>query len=374
MIDTRRRALDVVAINMLFAAPASAQLLSYHAAEVRTGLAPSVVAIDRARETAYTGDLLSNTVTVVDLRRCWIGDVSGCPSAAVAAVGVGLRPDGLGLDETTGTLYVANSGDATVSVVDVRRCVACDTSGCMQVPATVQVGPNPGDVAVDSERATAYVTNSGSNTLSVIDLRHCRAGDTTGCSATPATVTVGLIPAQPAFDPTTRTVYASLLGEASVAVVDARRCFADDTSGCSQLPARVPVGLLPAGISLVPELHTAYVANEGSGTVSMIDLRRCHAADTSGCSQAATPVVVGLLPDGTSPDSVLGVVYVSDVATATVSVFSMIDCRAGATAGCSDLPSFVLVGLIPFAVLANPDTATAYVANLGSSTLSVIGP
>jgi DNA-binding beta-propeller fold protein YncE len=34
----------------------------------------------------------------------------------------------------------------------------------------------------------------------------------------------------------------------------------------------------------------------------------------------------------------------------------------------------MLVGRVPFAVAANPLTGTAYVANLASSTLSVIGP
>jgi DNA-binding beta-propeller fold protein YncE len=361
-------------MNALFATPASALPLSQETAEVRTGLAPSAVIVDASSATAYTADLLSNTVTVVDLRHCRIGDVSGCASAAAAAVAVGGRPDGLALDAATGTLYVANSADSSVSVVDVRDCVAGDTSGCMQAPATVAVGASPGDVVVDSERSTAYVTDSGSNTLSVIDLRHCHAADTAGCSAATATVIVGQIPAQPAFDPTTLTVYVTLVGEGNVAVVDARRCFADDTSGCAELPAKVPVGLLPAGITVVPEISTAYVANEGSATISMIDLRRCRAADTSGCSGSTTGVVVGLLPDGTSVDPVVGIVYVTDVASATVSRFSMNDCRAGVTAGCAAAPSFVLVGLAPFSVAASPLTTTAYVANVGSSTLSVIGP
>ena len=62
----------------------------------------------------------------------------------MASIGVGVRPDGLALDAATGTLYVANSGSSTVSVVDVRHCFAGDTSACGNVAATVPVGASPG--------------------------------------------------------------------------------------------------------------------------------------------------------------------------------------------------------------------------------------
>jgi DNA-binding beta-propeller fold protein YncE len=368
-------AVAAVAVVGLGARPAVGALLPpKHAAQVRTGLAPFVVIVEPSTSIAYTADLLSDTVTVVDLRRCRIGDVSGCGDAAVAAVRVGDGPDGLALDPATGTLYVANSSAGTVSVVDVRRCRAGDTSGCGRVPATVRVGASPGDVAIDSQRATAYVTNSGATTLSVIDLRRCHAADTAGCGAAPAAITVGLAPAQPAFDPATLTVYATLLGEGKVAVVDVRRCHAGDTSGCSQAPAKITVGLLPAGITVVPETNTAYVANQGSTTASVIDLRRCRAGDVSGCSQAPANVGAGLLPVGTSVDPAREVAYITNEGAATVSVFSTRNCRAGVTSGCGSPPSVVRVGLLPISVAANPVTTSAYVANSGSSTLSVIGP
>jgi DNA-binding beta-propeller fold protein YncE len=365
----------IAALAAFGVTPAHADLLPRGPiGQVTVGLAPYAVIVDSDRSTAYTADLLSNTVTVVDLRACRAGDVSGCAEADVASIAVGASPDGLALDETTGTLYVANLGDGTVSVVDVRACYAADTSGCGEVPGVVRVGASPGDVAIDVERSTAYVTNTGSGTLSVIDLRRCHAADTSGCGATPASVAVGLAPAQPAFDPLSRTVYATLLGEARVAVVDARRCYAADTSGCGDAPAKVAVGLLPAGITVVPETRTAYVANQGSASASVLDLSRCRAGDVSGCADAPARVRTSLVPVGTSVDSVREVAYVTNEGALTVSVVSTRVCRAGATSGCAASPELVRVGLLPISVAADEATGTAYVASSGGSTLSVITP
>ena len=355
-------------------AATAANLPALGAPHVRTGLGPSAVVLDVPRATAYVANLLSGTVTVVDLRHCSTTDTRGCPSAAVASITVGTAPDGLGVDGTRQTLYVANSGDGTVSVVDVRHCRAGDTAGCRQRAVTAKVGNAPADVAIDSARATAYVSDTGANSLSVLDLRHCHAGDVSGCNAAPASVSVGSLPAQPAFDPDTLTVYVTLLGEGKVAVVDARRCFAADHDGCSQPEAKVSVGLLPSGITVVSGTRTAYVANDGSGTVSVLDLRTCDAGQTSGCAHAAASVRAGLAPDGIAVDPLAQVLYATDQATATVSRVSTSSCRAGVITGCKATPSRVRVGLVPFSVAANPATATAYVANAGSSKLSVIGP
>ena len=54
------------------------------------------------------------------------------------------------MDPATGTVYVANAYDGTVSVIDA----ATNT-----VTATIPVGSNPGEVAVDPATGTVYVAN-----------------------------------------------------------------------------------------------------------------------------------------------------------------------------------------------------------------------
>ena len=68
-------------------------------------------------------------------------------------MGIAVSPDG-------GTVYVANSGDSTISVIDNATRTVIDT---------VTVGSSPFDVAVSPDGAAVYVTNSGDHTVSVIE-------------------------------------------------------------------------------------------------------------------------------------------------------------------------------------------------------------
>ena len=75
---------------------------------------------------------------------------------------VGQGPGGVAVDPGTHTVYVANGGHNTVSVIDAST---------RTVSATVPVGTSPRGVAVDPGSHTVYVTNSNDNTVSVIESR-----------------------------------------------------------------------------------------------------------------------------------------------------------------------------------------------------------
>ena len=77
-----------------------------------------------------------------------------------ATIAVGTNPEGVGVDPSTHTVYVANGGGNTVSVIDGTT---------NTVTATIPVGTNPTGVGVDPSTHTVYVTNLGRNTVSVID-------------------------------------------------------------------------------------------------------------------------------------------------------------------------------------------------------------
>ena len=59
--------------------------------------------------------------------------------------------------------YVANSASNTVSVVDISTTPPT-------VVATAPVGTNPTGLTLSPDRKRVYVANSGSNTVSVIDI------------------------------------------------------------------------------------------------------------------------------------------------------------------------------------------------------------
>ena len=60
------------------------------------------------------------------------------------------------------SIYVTNPGSNTVSVIDTKT---------NTVNATIPVGNGPTGVAYDSDDGRVYVANSGSNSVAVIDTR-----------------------------------------------------------------------------------------------------------------------------------------------------------------------------------------------------------
>src|SRR5207302_1077086 len=108
---------------------------------------------------------------------------------AVAAVPVGAPPAGIAVDPAAARVYVANSSDRTVSVLDT----ATDT-----VAATVPVGTRPLGIAVNPDGTRVYVTNSDDGTVSVLD---------TATRSVVATVAVGASPVGVAFAPSGGRVY-----------------------------------------------------------------------------------------------------------------------------------------------------------------------
>lgn len=115
-------------------------------------------------------------------------------------------------------------------------------------------------------REFAYIANSASNTVTVLDLVYLRVD---------RTLRVGDNPTAIALSPTRREAYVlntqSSAQNGSVSVVDTER---------NQVVGTIPVHRSPSAISVDPTGRRAYVANSGSNTVSVLDLdtRRSLAA------------------------------------------------------------------------------------------------
>ena len=109
----------------------------------------------------------------------------------------------MAVDPAAGTVYVANDGDDTVSVIDAA-------SGT--VTATIPVGAVPSAVAVDPAAGTVYVANYFGNTVSVIDA---------ATRTVTATIPVGTSPGAVAVNPATHTAYVVNAGDSTVSVISA---------------------------------------------------------------------------------------------------------------------------------------------------------
>ena len=105
-----------------------------------------------------------------------------------------------------------------------------------------------------AQARTAYVTNSGSDSVTPIDLA-------TGTAGTP--ILVGDNPAGVAITPDGATAYVTNRGSDNVTPID----LATGTAGTP-----ITVGDNPAGVAITPDGATAYVTNRGSDNVTPIDL------------------------------------------------------------------------------------------------------
>ena len=200
--------------------------------------------------------------------------------------------------------YVTNNGSNTVSVVD---------TGTNTVTGSITVGTSPQAVAVNTAGTTAYVANQGSNTVSVIR---------TSTSTVTATIAVGASPDAIAVSPDGATIYVADFGDNNVSVISA---------ATNTVTATITVGTNPSALAVTPDGSKVYVANHGAGSVSVI-------STSAGAVTATVPVdggpqVLVMLPSGSAVYAAGKLTGISVISTATDTVAANIVPGAAITGG-----------------------------------------
>ncbi|WP_165693793.1 Ig-like domain-containing protein, partial [Mycolicibacterium diernhoferi] len=264
---------------------------------------------------------------------------TAAPASAIGApVRVGNGPWGITVAPNGTRVYVANSNDGTVSVIN--------TATNSIVGAPIRVGLTPIGVAVSPDGSRVYVTNHDGDTLSVID--------TATNQVVGAPISVGRGPVGVAVSPDGSRVYVANYYGGTVSVID--------TATNKTLGAAIPLGEHPLGIAMSPNGTRIYVTNSYTDTVTVID--------TVTNSAVGDPVLVGRYPSSVTVSPNGSRVYVTNQWDGTVSV---IDTATNRTVG-TPIP----VGISPFGVTASLDGTRLYVTNIGdgdgsgNGTLSVI--
>ncbi|WP_116041819.1 YncE family protein [Amycolatopsis palatopharyngis] len=208
-------------------------------------------------------------------------------AADVLRVHVGDRPFALAVDSTTNTVYVGNSGEGSISIVDGARGV---------VRATVPIGGRVSDIAVNEITGKLYASNSSGGTVTVLDaalgtvLTTLAAGE--GASALAVDEVTGTVYAASArtgevtmIDGDTDAVRGTISAHDSQltgAAIDPERALAYFTAGDDDelvvldtaketVVDRVQVGRVPAGTAVHVATNTVYVANAGIHHLSVVN-------------------------------------------------------------------------------------------------------
>jgi hypothetical protein len=115
------RALCIVALLAASAAGAAAS------PQIEVGGFPTGIALDPATHTLWVGNGTTNTVSLIDAKRCNASTFAACHRHA-SALTSGVDPVGIAIDATTHSVYVANAS-GTIAVLDSRRCTATRPAG-----------------------------------------------------------------------------------------------------------------------------------------------------------------------------------------------------------------------------------------------------
>ncbi len=343
-----------------------------------SGGTPNAFALDPQTGTVFVANVGGQSfLQAVSIRHCNAIDSSSCRLEAPSV------PDSEFLtvvDQTTNTIYAANSNLPQIDVINGSTCKAGDVSGCAPV-AEIPVGYSQANLrtgAIDDATHTLYSADFFGNYISVINIAHCSATDTSGCSAPSPQLTVGPNPGPPVLDAKTGTLYAPYEGEAAankVAVMDASTCNAVVTSGCGQKPASVTVADGTELLGLSARNDTVYGPGFGPpGALSVIDGATCNATDHSGCHRSAPEFAAGFEPNNIGVDDRTDTVYVPDWndgdLPGTVSIFNGATCNGTGLSGCAEPSATATVGIGPFDVEINDRTGFAYIPDLLSAEVS----
>ena len=178
---------------------------------------PEGVAIDDSMHLAFVTNYACNSVSIITINPLGFvnADQTVAPYGSVLkTVPVGNNPIGIAVIPRLGYAVVANSGDTpngSASIIDYNNSHTPDTAAIVPITTTsgtstttansVAVGLAPRGVAIDQDRALALVANSGSNTLSSIDLTVLLPGAVTTKSPVATTVALSGPPTAIAISP-----------------------------------------------------------------------------------------------------------------------------------------------------------------------------
>lgn len=276
------------------------------------------------REYAYVTNGAGNTVTVLDVVNVRLD----------REIPVGINPVAVAASPTRNEVYVINSGAPTgqgsLTVLNAEN---------NSIAVNILLHRQPVSIDIDAARDLAYIANSGSNSVSVVDLKARREV---------AQIGAGEAPAEARVAPDGKTVVVPNRAGSSVSLIDtAQRRVRAFFAGCPG-----------AGDAVVlPDSSKAFVACSGGHQVMAIALAHAGQPDRLEALMdvGRAPVDLALKPDG-------GELFASNSQSNSISeVVTTTDDVGGA----------YLMGDSPVNGIVSRDNLTLYVSNVRSQEVTL---
>jgi YVTN family beta-propeller protein len=231
--------------------------------------------------------------------------------------------------------YITNSGSGTVTVLDVVN---------LRQDRVIAVGNDPSGITANPARREVYVVNSGSGTVSVINAQS---------NTVAATIRVHKLPYSIDVDAHGRRGYVANSGSNNVSVLDlaSRREI-----------AVIGAGEAPGLARIAPSDDALVITNRVSGSVSIADPQTFKVRSTFDHCPGATDAVI--LPDSSKS-------FIACSGGHQIMVLAL--AHAGPEGAMPDrLLTFLDVGSTPVHLALKPDGGEIFVSNYDSNTVSEI--
>ena len=289
--------------------------------KIDVGKYPVAININEDNNTIYVANSGSKSITVVD----------GDTNTQLEDIKIHTTPIDIAVNEQTNLIYVANSGSNTISVIN-----RIDNA---KIGKDIPVGKVPLAISINQNNNTVYVANSGSNTISVFN-------------GTPETkiieeISVGKKPTAIGINQITDTVYVANSGSNTISVISGKNY--------TKIGEDILVGTNPTAIRVNPISNKVYVLNSGSPSISVINTIDNTKVEEIPLQRWPTAIGNNIFTDS---------IYVTNSPSNSISVIS----GKNYTSLAENIP----VGKKPKSIAINKETNTVYVANLGDNTISVI--
>ena len=183
----------------------------------------------------------SDSITVID---------STSNKILVNNITVGKSPSSIALDPITNKLYVTNRGSNSVTVIDYF--LSDDGKFHTTYNSTIRVGNSPSGIAINPDINSIYVTNYYDNSVSIIN------GSTKNVEGV---IKVETNPSSIDIDPISNKIYVANYGSDSISIIDGNTNMVIDT---------INVDKFPRGLYYNQASQILYVINSQSNTISQL--------------------------------------------------------------------------------------------------------
>lgn len=262
------------------------------------------------------------------------------PGTAIAMRTGSSGPTGIALTRDGRTAYVTDSGSDSLHPLTL-------SSGVFGNPIGVNSPTRPANpqyLAISPDSTQAYVANEDADTVTPVNLGTDQPGIPISLGADTGPVAV-------AFTPDGATAYVANYQAGTVSPI---------TVATRQVGTPIEVGDAPAGLAVSPDGTTIYVANQASGTVTPIDVATNTTRAAIGVGSAAGPSAIAVTPDGKTA-------YVANFTDSTVVPIDL-----SGTSPTAGVPIALGANTKPAALAVTPDGSAVYVAEFAAGAVGEI--